>query len=171
MSEDVAQAERQRIARELHDVISQSISGVAVQTQAVRRRLGPGHEREAADLRAVEGTVREAMTELRRLFGVLRTAGDGAPLAPQPGLAQLPGLLEEARAGGLAVDYEEVGEPRPVSLGLGLTAYRIVREALMNARGGAAAVRVEHSADALCVEVGGGGYRVRARLPRSEEAP
>ena len=69
---EAAASERTRIARELHDIVSHSISVVTIQTQAVRRRLGPDHAREAADLAAVEATAREAMAELRRLFGMLR---------------------------------------------------------------------------------------------------
>jgi hypothetical protein len=80
-------AERTRIARELHDIVSHSISVVTIQTQAVRRRLGPEHAAEAADLAAVEATAREALAEMRRLFGVLRADGESASLTPQPGLA------------------------------------------------------------------------------------
>ncbi len=71
-------AERTRIARELHDIVSHSISVVTIQTQAVRRRLGPEQAREAADLAAVEATAREALAEMRRLFGVLRADGESA---------------------------------------------------------------------------------------------
>ena len=78
-----AAEERTRIARELHDIVSHSISVVTIQTQAVRRRLGPEHAAEAADLAAVEATAREALAEMRRLFGVLRTEGESAvPGAP-----------------------------------------------------------------------------------------
>ena len=134
--------ERQRIARELHDVVAHSISVVVLQTQAVRRRLGPEHVREAEDLRAVEGAAREAMSEMRRLFGVLRADGEAASLAPQPGLGELPELLEASRRAGLQVELEEAGEPRPLAPGLDLTAYRIVQEALTNARRHAGARRV-----------------------------
>ena len=89
--------ERARIARELHDIISHSISVITVQTQAVRRRLDADQVTEAHDLAAVENTARQAMLELRRLFGVLRADGEPAPLAPQPGLDQLPRLLERTR--------------------------------------------------------------------------
>lgn len=81
----VREQKRTRIARELHDIVSHSISVVAIQTQAVRRRLGPEHAREAEDLAAVEATAREALTEMRRLFGVLRSSGEAAALEPQPG--------------------------------------------------------------------------------------
>jgi len=89
--------ERLRIARELHDIVSHSISVVAIQTQAVRRRLGPEQAREAQDLAEVETTARQAMAEMRRLFGVLRAEGDSPSLAPQPGLGELDRLAEQAR--------------------------------------------------------------------------
>ena len=128
-----AAAERIRLARELHDVVAHSISVIALQTQAVRRRLGSGHEREIADLQAVETTARQAMGEMRRLFGVLRDDGAALPLAPQPGLDQLPLLVERTAAAGLPVDLQVEGEPRDVPPGVDLAAYRIVQEALTNA--------------------------------------
>ena len=95
----IAQEERTRIARELHDIVSHSISVVTIQTQAVRRRLGPDHAREAEDLAAVEATAREALAEMRRLFGVLRSDGESASLAPQPGLSELGRLVEQVGSG------------------------------------------------------------------------
>jgi signal transduction histidine kinase len=126
--------ERARIARELHDVVSHSISVIAIQGQAVRRRLGPGHERESEDLRALETTARQAMAELRRLFGVLRADGERVSLAPQPGLDQLEALVEEARATGLRVELQVRGGRVPLPPGVDLAAYRIVQEALTNTR-------------------------------------
>ena len=127
-----ADAERDRIARELHDIVMHSISVIAVQTQAIRRRLGPEHAREVDDLAAVERSAREAMTEMRRLFGVLR-AGDGPPeLAPQPGLAQLDRLLEDARRSGLRIEARVALPEQPLTAGVDLTAYRVVQEALTN---------------------------------------
>lgn len=124
--------ERARIARELHDIVSHSISVVTIQTQAVRRRLGPEHEDEARDLAAVETVARQAQSEMRRLFGVLRS-GDAAPdLAPQPGLGQLDRLLQQVRSAGLLVDLRVSGEPTPLPPGVDLAAYRIVQEGLTN---------------------------------------
>jgi signal transduction histidine kinase len=135
--------ERARIARELHDIVAHAISVVTVQTQAVRRRLGPEHEREADDLRAVEATAREAMQEMRRLFGVLRANADApAALAPQPGLDQLERLVEQTRSAGLRVELRTEGTPVPLPPGVDLAAYRVVQEALTNAlrhSGGSAA--------------------------------
>jgi signal transduction histidine kinase len=128
-----AAAERDRIARELHDIVSHSISVIAIQTQAVRRRLGPEQRREQRDLAAVETTARQALAEMRRLFGVLRADDSPASLAPQPGLGELERLLEQVRAAGLPVDLTVVGEPAVLPPGVDLAAYRIVQEGLTNA--------------------------------------
>ena len=133
--------ERARIARELHDIVSHSISVVAVQSQAVRRRLGPDHGREADDLRAVETTARQAMAEMRRLFGVLRADGEPPSLSPQPGLDQLERLLADTRASGVPVEFRLEGERVPLPPGVDLAAYRIVQEALTNVRKHADAAR------------------------------
>ncbi len=149
--------ERARVARELHDIVSHAISVVTVQTQAVRRRLGPDHEREADDLRAVEAAAREAMAELRRLFGVLRADGEEPSLAPQPGLGELGRLLDRTRGAGLRVELEVDGEPVPLTPGVDLAAYRVVQEALTNvrrhARATRATVRLRFGGEALEVEV------------------
>jgi signal transduction histidine kinase len=155
--QQAAEAERARLARELHDVVSHSISVIALQAQAVRRRLRPEQQREANDLRAVEVTARQAMAEMRRLFGVLRADGEPAPLAPQPGLDQLPLLLEQTRAAGLPVELRVEGDPEPLSPGVDLAAYRIVQEALTNAVRHAgpatATVLVRYDTDALELRV------------------
>jgi signal transduction histidine kinase len=128
-----------------------------VQTQAVRHRLAPEQQREAADLQAVEGVVREAMGEMRRLFGVLRGHGAVAPLAPQPGLADVDGLLAEARGAGLDVRAEIQLPAGGVPAGVGLNAYRIVQEALTNVCRHAAAsaidVRIDGAGDTLDIEI------------------
>ena len=125
--------ERTRIARELHDIVSHSISVVTIQTQAVRRRLGPEHAKEAADLAAVEATARQALAEMRRLFGVLRSDGESASLTPQPGLHELDRLLDQVRGSGLEVDLQVTGERFDLPPGVDLAAYRIVQEGLTNA--------------------------------------
>jgi signal transduction histidine kinase len=139
---EAVDAERARIARELHDVVSHSISVIAIQSQAVRRRLGPEHAREAADLEEIETTARQAMSEMRRLLGVLRADGEAVPLQPQPGLGQLPRLVERARAAGLQVELEVTGPSAPLPPGVDLAAFRIVQEALTNALKHAAAATV-----------------------------
>ncbi len=128
-----AAQERVRIARELHDIVSHSISVVAIQTQAIRRRLGPEYAREAADLAGVETTARQALAEMRRLFGALRSDGESPSLAPQPGLGELERLLDQVRAAGLPVELRVDGERTELPPGVDLAAYRIVQEGLTNA--------------------------------------
>ena len=152
-----AAEERARIARELHDIVSHSISVIAIQTQAVRRRLGPEHAREAEDLSAVETTARQALAEMRRLFGVLRSDGDSPALAPQPGLGELDRLLEQIRAAGLPVALEVEGDPVALPPGADLAAFRIVQEGITNAlrHAGArsATVRLHYGGEELEVVV------------------
>jgi signal transduction histidine kinase len=152
-----ARAERARIARELHDIVSHSISVVTIQTQAVRRRLGPENEREAADLKAVETTAREALAEMRRLFGVLRADDETASLAPQPGLGDLGRLVASSSAGGVDVRLVVSGEAPPLSPGIDLAAFRIAQEGLTNAvrHSGASSVTltVRYLPDSVAIEV------------------
>jgi signal transduction histidine kinase len=165
------EAERTRIARELHDIVSHSISVVTIQTQAVRRRLGPEHAREAADLAAVEATAREALAEMRRLFGVLRTSGESASLAPQPGLAELPRLVHQAGGGSVEVRLDVDGEPFELPPGADLAAYRIAQEGLTNALRHAGAtevrVRVRYGTQVVTVEVVDDGVGLAATDARS----
>jgi len=162
--------ERTRIARELHDIVSHSISVVTIQTQAVRRRLGPEHAAEARDLAAVEATAREALAEMRRLFGVLRTEGDQPlALAPQPGLSELDRLVRQVGSGDMQVGLRIEGDQVPLSPGVDLAAYRIAQEGLTNAirhaRATRADVLVRYLPDRLDVEVEDNGRGLsRGRL-------
>ncbi|MFC4533839.1 sensor histidine kinase [Sphaerisporangium dianthi] len=129
-------AERARIARELHDVIAHHVSMMVVQAEA-----GPvaAERDELAAARAfdtISGIGRQALVEMRRLLGVLReeTGDKDAGLAPQPGVAQLPGLVEQVRLAGLEAVLEIEGDPVPLPAGVDLSAYRIVQEALTNVR-------------------------------------
>lgn len=135
--------ERARIARELHDIVSHSISLIAVQAQAVRLRLGPDAAREANDLGEMEVVARHALGEMRRLLGVLRPDGEAVPLAPQPGLDQLDRLVTATRATGLDVEVAVVGDAAPLAPGVDLAAYRIIQEALTNVRRHARARHVD----------------------------
>ena len=160
-----ATEERTRIARELHDIVSHSISVVTIQTQAVRRRLGPEHAAEAADLAAVEATAREALAEMRRLFGVLRADGEAVSLAPQPGLSELGRLVEKVGAGDLRVRLQVEGNPVDLPPGVDLAAYRIAQEGLTNAvrHSGAtdADVRLRYRPTRLDIEVEDNGHGLR----------
>jgi signal transduction histidine kinase len=133
--------ERNRIARELHDVVGHSVSLMTVQASAVRRLMRPDQEKERAALETVEAAGREALTEMRRMVGVLRS-GDAAPnLAPPPTLDQLDRLVDNFRQAGLDVVLEADGERGIVPPGLDLTAYRLVQEALTNTLRHAGATR------------------------------
>ena len=161
----VAADERTRIARELHDIVSHSISVVTIQVQAVRRRLGPANEAEAAELAQVEATARQALDEMRRLFGVLRAEGARPELEPQPGLSQLDALVDRARAAGADVRLLVQGDPCPLPPGIDLSAYRIIQEGLTNAlrHSGASEVTiaVRHHPEELQVEVRDNGHGLR----------
>jgi signal transduction histidine kinase len=147
--------ERSRIARELHDVIAHSLSVIVVQAAAERRVLGPGRESTADTLESIEQAGRQAMTELRRLLGLLRKSDGELSLAPQPGLAELGDLVAQVREAGVAVDLRTGGDLAGLPRGLDLTAYRIVQECLTNVLKHAAAHRVEISLRCLgrCLDI------------------
>lgn len=124
--------ERNRIARELHDVIGHSVSIMTVQASAVRRRLSDDQASEREALETVETTGRQALAEMRRMVGVLRHSGEAADREPAPGLTQLARLVEQFQSAGLPVDVAVTGQVQPLAPGLDLTAYRLVQEALTN---------------------------------------
>ena len=166
--------ERARIARELHDIVSHSISVITIQAQAVRRRLGPSQSNEIDTLRGIEMAARQAMAEMRRLLGVLRAPGDRGALAPQPGLDQLTELIAEARTAGIEVTLSVEGEPMLLPPGVGLTSYRVVQEALTNVRKHtdalAAAVVLRYHPDSLEILVDDSGEG-RAGAPVGSLSP
>ncbi len=125
-------AERGRIARELHDVVGHSISVMGIQAGAVRRRLGDDQDRERDALLAVERTGRQAVGEMRRLIGLLRTGSDDIS-SPSPSLRRVEQLVAVTRHAGLSVDLQVTGSVDALSPGVDLAGYRIVQEALTNA--------------------------------------
>jgi signal transduction histidine kinase len=156
--------ERLRIARELHDVVAHSMSVVAVQSGMAEHVLASQPERAAAALSAISESSRAALVELRRLLGVLRA--DDEPegnLTPALGLGDLPALVERVRDAGVAAHLTITGEPSAVPAAVGLTAYRIVQEALTNAvrhdgAGAVVAVSVRCGSDAVDIEVVDDGH-------------
>jgi signal transduction histidine kinase len=123
--------ERARIAAELQALVANGVSAMVVQAEAVPRALAVGDgARAGAALAAVEETGRDALTEMRRLLGVLRRDGEGPELAPQPGLGRLEMLVESTREQGLDVGLRVEGEPRSLAPGVDLTAYRVLEDAL-----------------------------------------
>lgn len=149
--------ERTRIARELHDAIGHSVAVMTVQTSAVRRLMHGDQDKERAALETVEATGREAMAEMRKIVGVLRSGDEAPDLAPPPNLAQLDRLAGNFRHAGLAVDVQIAGDTAAVAPGLSATVYRVVQESLTNALKHAAArrvrVRIECHPDRLEVTV------------------
>ncbi|QTZ94635.1 sensor histidine kinase [Streptomyces auratus] len=150
-------AERARIARELHDVVAHNVSVMVVQADGAAYVLDAAPEQCGQALETISGTGRQALAEMRRLLGVLRTGEpgeDSGDRAPQPDVGRLDDLIEQVRGAGLPVDFTVQGTPRPLSSGVELTAYRIVQEALTNTRkhGGpdvSARVRLVYGSDAL----------------------
>jgi signal transduction histidine kinase len=146
--------ERTRIARELHDVVAHGVSVIAIQSDAAEAALDRDPDLARQPLQAIRGSARDALTEMRRLLGVLRCDDDPSEVAPQPGLAQLPDLIERA---GLPVTLEVQGEPRALPAGIDISAYRILQEALTNVRKHAAAapttVRIAWTDDTLELDV------------------
>jgi signal transduction histidine kinase len=167
LAEHRAAQERSRIARELHDVVSHHVSGIVVQAGAERRGLDPDDPM-ARTLGDIEGAGRQTLTELRRLLGVLRV-DEAAPLRPQPGLADLPELLESARAAGVRATLELRGDRVPLDDGIELAAYRVVQESLTNvakhASSGTARVVVHWSGTGLEVEVTDDGGSPAGQVP------
>ena len=166
--------ERERIARELHDVVTHHVSVIVIQAEAGRRALDRRPEEARGALDAIAATGRQALTDMRRMLGILGPAeGAGASVAgdalePMPGLDRLGRLLESVRAAGLPVELTIDGEPRPLDPGVELSAYRIVQEALTNtlkhARGARARVKVTYGSSMLEVRVADEGGSGSARV-------
>jgi signal transduction histidine kinase len=173
LAERAVSDERLRIARELHDVVAHSMSLIAVKA-GVANHVAASRPEEAADaLRVIEDTSKQALTEMRRLLGVLRT--DDAQrdeLAPAPGLGNLPELAERAASAGVRVILDLRADP-DLPAGVSLSAYRIVQEALTNV--------IRHAAPARCavtVTARDGEVRIEVvddgpgrRVPRAEHHP
>lgn len=152
--------ERARIAREIHDIVSHSLGVMVVVADGAATTAPADPQRAAGAMIRVRDTGREAMGEMRRMLSLLRT-GDPTGVEPQPGIARLEDLVAEARSTGLPVSLSVTGRatgPLDPPAGLGLTVYRLVQEALTNARrhGGSVSrvdVRVHHAQDRLEIEV------------------
>ncbi|MCR8572757.1 sensor histidine kinase [Streptomyces sp. Isolate_219] len=128
--------ERNRIARELHDVVAHHMSVISIQAQVAPHLVKDPTDELKENLAGIRGNAVEALTELRRVLGVLRSEdalADGVRHTPQPTLGRLDELVGTVRGAGLDVTTEITGEPRPLSPGVELSAFRIVQEALSNA--------------------------------------
>jgi signal transduction histidine kinase len=131
LAERAVDEERVRIARELHDAIAHHVSLLVVEAGAVRESLPrDSPTRKLADSMAATG--RQALDEMRSMLGVLRTGSPGAELAPQPGVANIRALVEQARRADVNAELVVEGAERPLPVGIDLSAYRIVQESLTN---------------------------------------
>ena len=146
--------ERQRIARELHDAVTHHVSVVVIQAGAALRALDKRPADVRAALEAIDTTGRTALTDMRRMLGIL---GDGSTQSEMPGLDRLGDLIEQVRAAGLAVELSVEGDRRPLDAGLELSAYRIIQEGLTNslkhAAGGRARVTIRYEPDTLEIAI------------------
>jgi signal transduction histidine kinase len=163
----VSRPESTRIARELHDVVTHGLSAIAVQAEAAQAAIQRDPMQAAATLEAIRAAAHEALADMRRVLAVTRDAAAPCERTPQPGLAQLPALVQRGKAEGQAVTLVREGVPRPLPASLELAAFRVLQDALANARdrgpGQPATVRVAWTDDALELEVtdpGPGGRRV-----------
>jgi signal transduction histidine kinase len=162
-AERAAARERARIAREMHDILSHAVSLMIVQAEAGPVAVRTAPERAEAAFDAISATGRDAMVQLRQMLGVLREGDEeggmagAAPREPQPGLDELPALLDRIRAGGLRVEYGTRGRARPLPEATAATVFRIVQEALTNTVRHAAArtatVRLTYGERDLHIEV------------------
>jgi signal transduction histidine kinase len=126
-------AERNRIAQELHDVVAHSMSVISVQATTAKYRLEGVSDEAAAEFESIAESSRQALGEMRGLLATLRARDGEAPLVPQPGIADIPELIETTRRSGASIDFASDISPGEVPPATGLTVYRIVQEALSNA--------------------------------------
>jgi signal transduction histidine kinase len=155
-------AERARIARELHDIVAHNVSVMVVQAEAADEMLERSSpDRARAPVQRIQETGRAALTDMRRLLGILRESEAADGFAPQPGIANLDLLLAKLREAGLQVDLEVIGDAHSLPPGVDLSAFRIIQEALTNtlkyAGPARARVLVQFTADAVELEIADDG--------------
>jgi signal transduction histidine kinase len=163
-AEAAVDAERRRIARELHDVVSHAVTLVAVQAEAGQATLDSDPAATRRSLAAIADVSREALAELDRMLALLRE--EAPPADEDTGLARVDALVEGARSAGLTVSLRRTGEPRPVPAAVDRCAYRVVQEGLTNAlrhsAGGTATVTLHHDPHAVRIDVDTSGRRHRS---------
>ena len=169
---EVVASERARIARELHDIVAHSVSVMVIQIGAARTQLAHDPGASARPLLAAEEAGRQALADLRRLLGVMRSddAAEGVsserPHPPQPGLSQLDALVAQTSAAGLRVAVEVDGVPSDLPAGIDLTAFRIAQEALTNtlkhSGASSATIRLTYTPSSLLLDIVDDGTRTPA---------
>lgn len=161
--------ERARIGRELHDVVAHHMSLIAVQAETAPFRITGQSPEAEAEFRSISAVTREALNDMRKILGLLRADSAEVETAPQPRLADVPGLVEEAGA-----TLEASGDLHEVPPLIGLTAYRVVQESLSNARrhapGAEVSVRIARTEDEVRIEVRNASPAGDAQQPEDEEA-
>lgn len=173
-SRRAALEERARIARELHDVVAHHMSLIAVQAETAPYRHEAVPQPLLEEFGAISGAAREALTEMRRLLGVLRSEHTAAQRAPQPDLGELPGLVDAARRAGVRVEASVRGQAPKVPATVGVCGYRIVQESLSNAGrhapGAAVEVVVEYAPGTVRLGVVNGAGRGGTGTPAAPAA-
>jgi signal transduction histidine kinase len=164
LSQQAVADERVRIARELHDAVAHNVSLMVVQAQALE--AGGADPQAQPTLERIAGLGREALSEMHRMLGVLRPDAHEAERKPQPGVVDIDALVASVRETGLDAVLHVEGEPRALAAGVGLSAYRIVQEALTNvirhAHAGHALVTLRYATDALELQVADDGVGAEA---------
>jgi signal transduction histidine kinase len=165
--------ERARIARELHDVVAHHMSLIAVQAETARYRIDEVPDAVGAEFGAISDAARDALSDMRRLLGVLRNDEEAAR-TPQPQIEQIPELIDTARNAGVPVDYSLNGTLDAIPPAVGVCAYRIVQEALSNATrhapGACVSVQIHRDRDAVRLTITNGTSRALVPL-REDEGP
>jgi signal transduction histidine kinase len=157
-TQEAVAEERARIARELHDLVAHNVSVMVVQAGAERHALPEDQASTREALSSIEQSGRQALTEARRLLGMLRKNGEHEELAPQPSIEQIDFLVEQIERAGLPVKLDVEGEPVKLPAGVDLCAYRVVQEGLTNALKHAGPAHAE-----VLLRYTGGGLDVRVR--------
>ncbi|MFF5171255.1 sensor histidine kinase [Micromonospora sp. NPDC000089] len=154
---ELADSERLRVAREVHDVVGHGLAAIHLQAEVALHLLAKRPEQAETALRAISRTSKEALDELRVTLTVVRRDDGAAPRAPAPGLDQLPQLRERLAGAGVPVTVAVDGEPRPLPVAVDLAAYRVVQESLTNvlrhAGPATAAVALRYAPTQVAVEV------------------
>ncbi len=157
LADEAVLVERNRIAREMHDIVAHGLSVIAVRAGVARMVLDSDPAQVAESVGVIEQTSRESLVEMRNMLGVLRRSEEDSGGEPQPGMHRIPELLQRARESGLKLEVERHGEAPDLPPGQQLVAYRLVQEALTNVLKHAGPVRTlvtfRRLPDRICMEV------------------